>query len=264
MTAHVVEQRPRQTPPAVPFRLADPGDPAASLSGPNGLELVVEMAHDLRSPLTAIMFLTETLQDERHGPVSGPQRHALGLIYSAALGLCTAASDVLELARGGVRLTDPEAVPFSISELFNSVRGMILPLAEEKGLTVDLVHPVPERRVGYARALSRVILNLATNAAKFTDSGRVEIAARPLTPTVLEFSVLDTGRGLNAEELTSACQPFRKLPAQAQHHFSSAGLGLAICHKLVRAMGGDLQVETSSDGTRFFFSLNAPPATLRS
>jgi signal transduction histidine kinase len=131
MTAHVVAQRPRQTPPAVPSGSLDPGDPARRRDRELDVVLVVEMAHDLRSPLTAIMFLTETLQDERHGPVSSPQRHALGLIYSAALGLCTAASDVLELARGGVRLTDPEAVPFSISELFNSVRGMILPLAED-------------------------------------------------------------------------------------------------------------------------------------
>jgi signal transduction histidine kinase len=263
MTANAVAQRPWQNAPTVPLRLVDPGDTAAALSGPNGLELVVEMAHDLRSPLTAIMFLTETIQDERHGPVSDRQRHALGLIYSAALGLCTAASDVLELARGGSRLTDREAAPFSVSEMFGCVRGMILPLAEEKGLAVDLVHPVPERRLGHSRALSRVILNLATNAAKFTDSGRVEIAARPLTPTVLEFSVRDTGRGLDPEELATVCQPFRKLPAEAQQHFCSAGLGLAICHKLVRAMGGELQVETSGAGTRFFFALELPPVRTR-
>jgi signal transduction histidine kinase len=262
MPANAVASRPRpSTATMPPARLAQPEDPAVNLSGPNGLELVVEMAHDLRSPLTAIMFLTETMQDQQHGPVNDRQRHALGLIYSAALGLCTAASDVLELARGGARLTDHDVVPFSISELFTCVRGMILPLAEEKGLTVNLVHPVPERRLGHSRALSRVILNLATNAAKYTDVGTVEIAARPLTPTVLEFSVRDTGRGLDAGDLATLCQPFRKLPTQAQHHFSSAGLGLAICHKLVRAMGSELQVETCGEGTRFFFALDVPPAT---
>src|ERR1700694_1261637 len=87
--------------PTAPVQPRDPEDLTASLMGPNGLEMVVEMAHDLRSPLTSILFLTEALQDEQHGPVSDPQRHALGLIYSAALGLCTSASDVLELARGG-------------------------------------------------------------------------------------------------------------------------------------------------------------------
>jgi len=249
--------------PTAPAQPRDPEDLTANLMGPNGLEMVVEMAHDLRSPLTSILFLTEALQDEQHGPVSDPQRHALGLIYSAALGLCTAASDVLELARGGTRLTDTEPAPFSIAEMFVSVRDMILPLAEEKGLEVKLVHPVPERRVGHSRALARVLLNLATNAAKYTDSGFVEIAARPLTPTCLEFSVRDTGHGLDPSDVDVLCQPFRTVPSRAQQYFSSAGLGLAICHKLVRAMGGELQVETSSEGTRFFFTLKAPPATTR-
>jgi len=259
MTANVAVQPQWQTTPALPFQPADPGDLTTTLTGPNGLELVVEMAHDLRSPLTSILFLTEALQDEQHGPVSDHQRHALGLIYSAALGLCTTASDVLELARRGTRLTDSEPEPCSISELFVSVRDIVLPLAEEKGLEVRLVHPVPERRRAYSRALSRVVLNLATNAVKFTDAGFVEIAARPLTPTRLEFSVRDTGRGLDAADLKALCQPFGKDPCHAQQYFSSAGLGLAICHKLVRAMGTELQVETSAEGTRFFFGLESPP-----
>lgn len=260
MTANATAQRTWNADPALPFQPAAPAELTATLAGPNGLELVVEMAHDLRSPLTSILFLTEALQDEQHGPLSDPQRHALGLIYSAALSLCTTASDVLELARGGTRLTDSEPAPCSIAELFGSVRDIIMPLAEEKGLEVRLVHPVPERRLGHSRALSRVILNLATNAAKFTDSGFVEIAARPLTPTVLEFSVRDTGHGLDAADLQALWRPFGKDPRHAQQHFSSAGLGLAICHKLVRAMGTELQVETSPAGTCFFFALELPPA----
>jgi signal transduction histidine kinase len=260
MTANAAAQLTWPTASPLPLRPAAPEDIRASLTGPNGLELVVEMAHDLRSPLTSILFLTEALQDEQHGPVSDPQRHALGIIYSAAFGLCTAASDVMELARAGTRLTDAEPTPFSIAEMFASVRDMILPLAEEKGLDVRLVHPVPERRLGHARALSRVLLNLATNAAKFTDSGFVEIAARPLTPVCLEFSVRDTGCGLDPADLEALCQPFRKVSSNAQRHFSGAGLGLSICHKLVRAMGGELQVETSPEGTRFFFTLQLPPA----
>jgi len=245
---------------ALPFQPAEPEDLRAKLTGPNGLELVVEMAHDLRSPLTSILFLTEAIQDEQHGPVSDPQRHALSLIYSAALGLCTAASDVLELARGGTRLTDPEPEAFSVSEMLVSVRDVILPLAEGKGLDVRLTHPVPERRLGHSRALSRVLLNLATNAAKYTDAGFVEIAAQPVTPTSLEFSVRDSGAGLDPEDLKTVCQPFRNSSSLAHQHFSSAGLGLAICHKLVRAMGSVLQVETSRAGTRFFFVLQSPPA----
>src|SRR5712664_2605025 len=86
----------------------EPDDLASCLSGPNGLELVVEMAHDLRSPLTSILFLAETLERGESGPVTDAQRRQLRLTYSAALSLCATASDVLELARGSTRLADRE------------------------------------------------------------------------------------------------------------------------------------------------------------
>jgi len=181
------------------------------------------MAHDLRSPLTSILFLADVLQRGENGPVNDAQRRALGLMYSAALSLCTAASDVLELARGGNRLVDQRPASFSTAEMFASVRDMVLPLAVEKGLEVRLVHPVPERRVGYPRALSRVLLNLATNAVKYTDAGFVEIAARPTGRTRLEFSVRDTGDGFDPDRVRTLYQPFRKAQAREGDGRDAAG-----------------------------------------
>jgi len=239
----------------------EPESLAACLAGPSGHELVVEMAHDLRSPLTSILFLAEALQNGQGGPVSESQRRQLGLIYNAALSLCATASDVLELARGGQRLTDRQAAPFSIAAILASVRNMVLPLAEEKEIEVRLVYPVPDRRIGHAQALSRVLLNLATNAVKFTGAGYVEIAARPPSPTRLEFSVRDTGEGIDPAPLRTLYQPFRKSATGLQQHFSSSGLGLAICRRIVRAMGSELRVETRPQwGTRFHFALDLPPA----
>src|SRR5437879_11020941 len=137
---------------SVPEIEPEPQDLAECLAGPNGQELVVEMAHDLRSPLTAVLFLAESLQNAESGPITAAQRRQLGLIYSAALGLCATASDVLELARGGDRLSERGPAPFSVVEILNSVRGMVLPLAEETRLEVQLVHTVPERRIGDARS----------------------------------------------------------------------------------------------------------------
>jgi signal transduction histidine kinase len=237
----------------------EPEDLSACLAGPNGLDLVVELAHDLRSPLTSILFLAEALQQGQGGTVTPEQSRQVGLIYSAALSLCATASDVLELARGGNRLVDRSPTPFSVVETFASVRSMILPIAEEKDLALQLVHPVPERRVGQARALSRVLLNLATNAVKFTDTGFVELAARPLDTQRLEFSVRDTGAGIDPALLRTLYQPVRPMPASGRHQFSSSGLGLAICRKLLKAMGTELQVETRPNwGTRFFFEVECP------
>ena len=148
---------------------------AGRLSGHDGLELVVEVAHDLRSPLTSILFLAETLQRGRSGPLTTVQERQLGLIYSAAFGLSTVASDVIELARGGDRLVDLEPIPFSINDIFESVRDIVLPIAEEKGLAVNLSPPDADFRVGHPVALSRVLLNLTTNALKFTNEGFVEV-----------------------------------------------------------------------------------------
>ena len=148
---------------------------ADRLSGPDGLELVVEVAHDLRSPLTSILFLAETLQRARSGPVNPVQERQLGLIYSAAFGLSSMASDVIELARGGDRLVDLDPIPFSVADILESVRDIVQPIAEEKALEVRIAAAPGDYRVGHPVALSRVLLNLTTNALKFTSEGFVEV-----------------------------------------------------------------------------------------
>jgi signal transduction histidine kinase len=234
---------------------------ADRLSAPDGLELVVEVAHDLRSPLTSILFLAETLQRARSGPVTLVQERQLGLIYSAAFGLSSVASDVIELARGGDRLVDLDPIPFSITDILESVRDIVLPIAEEKSLEVRVSHPEADFRIGHPVALSRVLLNLTTNALKFTAEGHVEVAARQLSPSRVEFSVRDTGRGIPPQSMATLFEPFRRRQKQGEYAFSGSGLGLSICRKLVEAMGSALDVETASDwGTRFFFVLELPLA----
>jgi signal transduction histidine kinase len=231
------------------------------LAGPDGLELVVEVAHDLRSPLTSILFLAETLQRARSGPVNSVQERQLGLIYSAAFGLSSVASDVIELARGGDRLVDLDPIPFSITDILESVRDIVLPIAEEKSLTVRLSPPDADFRIGHPVALSRVLLNLTTNALKFTAEGFVEVAARQVSASGVEFSVRDTGRGIPPQSMATLFEPFRRRQKQGEYAFSGSGLGLSICRKLVEAMGSSLEVETAPEfGTRFHFVLALPLA----
>ena len=232
------------------------------LSGHDGLELVVEVAHDLRSPLTSILFLAETIQRGRSGPLTQVQERQLGLIYSAAFGLSTVASDVIELARGGDRLVDLEPIPFSINDIFESVRDIVLPIAEEKGLAVNLSPPDADFRVGHPVALSRVLLNLTTNALKFTNEGYVEVRGTSLGGNRIEFAVRDTGRGIPPQAMATLYEPFRRRQRQAEYAFSGSGLGLSICRKLVEAMHSTMQVETEAgQGTRFYFALDLPRAS---
>jgi signal transduction histidine kinase len=231
------------------------------LSAPDGLELVVEVAHDLRSPLTSILFLAETLQRGRSGPVNPVQERQLGLIYSAAFGLSSVASDVIELARGGDRLVDLDPIPFSVTDILESVRDIVQPIAEEKNLAVRVTSPEADFRIGHPVALSRVLLNLTTNALKFTAEGAVEVTAIARNPRCIEFSVRDTGRGIPPQSMATLFEPFRRRQKPGEYTFSGSGLGLSICRKLVEAMGSVMQVETAPGyGTRFYFVLDLPPA----
>jgi signal transduction histidine kinase len=234
---------------------------ASRLTEPQGLELVVEVAHDLRSPLTSILFLAETLRRGQSGDINDVQRRQLGIVYSAALGLISVASDMIELARGGNQLMDSEPTPFSVAGVLESVRDIVLPMAEEKGLALRLLPPNTDQRLGYPVALSRVLLNLTTNALKFTDEGLIEVTAQEMGGGRLEFSVRDTGRGVEEEALSTLFQPFRRSRGRTGHAFSGSGLGLMISRRLVEAMNSTLRLETRSGwGTRFFFEIDLPPA----
>jgi signal transduction histidine kinase len=234
---------------------------ASYLSAPTGLELLVEVAHDLRSPLTSILFLSEVLQKGQSGDVNDVQRRQLGIIYSAALGLISVASDLIEFSRGGDQLIDQEPSPFSVSTTLDSIVDIVQPLAEEKGLAVRIFPPATDQRIGYPVALNRVLLNLTTNALKFTDEGLVEIVARETGPSQVEFSVRDTGPGIDPDVVDSLYQPLRRSGPAQRYHFSGSGLGLIISRRLVEGMGSRLEFETGPRwGTRFYFELELPPA----
>lgn len=232
---------------------------ASRLSGQDAQQLVVEMAHDMRSPLGSILILAERLRYGSAGSLTPIQERQLGLVYSAAFGLSALAGDVIELARGGTTLMDQPPMPFLVSDVLQSIMDILRPMAEEKKLIVRCVGPEADLRVGYQAALNRVLLNLATNAIKFTNTGSVDVACRQLDRSRLEFSVKDTGRGIPPHVMSHLFEAFRQRQITGDYAFSSAGLGLSICKKLIAAMGGELGVETELEkGTRFHFVLDLP------
>jgi len=241
---------------------------AQQLSGTDGLALLMDVAHDLRSPLTSILVLAETLQRGQSGTVNEVQRRQLGLIYTAALGLSSVASDIIEFTQGGDQLVEQDPSPFSVTAMLESVRDIVRPIAEEKHLTIRLLAPTNDQRLGYPVALSRVLLNLTTNALKFTDEGYVEIVAQEVEggqdSNTIEFAVRDSGRGIPSDKITTLFQPLRKESGRRGQLFSQTGLGLTICRKLATAMKSDLKVESRTGwGTRFYFELDLPVVAVR-
>jgi signal transduction histidine kinase len=240
---------------------------SSQISGPDGLNMVTEVLHDLRSPLTSIRCLAEMLERGQSGDVTDVQRKQLRLIYSAALGIGSMATDVIEMARQGEQVADADRVPFSISEVLEGVADMVRPIAEEKGLRMVFQGIPSDQRIGTPHALGRVLLNLVTNALKFTDEGSVEVQVRATTQQRVEFAVTDTGHGIPESAIPHLFRPFRRSTGRTSrpstgYQFSGTGLGLALCRKLLRSMDSELRYETSvGKGTRFIFELELPPRT---
>jgi signal transduction histidine kinase len=234
---------------------------AEQLRSDDALRAMVEVAHDMRSPLSAMLFLIDLIRTGRSGAVTSLQERQLAVVYGAALGLNQLASDLVDFVRGADRLVDQHPVPFSISELLRSVRDIVQPMAEEKGLTLKFISPEDDARIGFPTALNRVLLNLTTNAVKYTSEGSVVVAARQLSRTLIEFSVRDSGPGIPPHLMPELFQPFRTTRRAETGSFSSAGLGLSICRTLVTTLGSELRAITSAEqGTCFHFELELPLA----
>jgi signal transduction histidine kinase len=233
------------------------GEFAQKLASSDGLKAVIEVAHDMRSPLSAILFLVETIRGGQSGPVTPVQERQLGLVYGAAFGLSGLASDILEAARSNL-LDDAQARPFSLSDIIADVCAIVAPMAEEKRLTLQQTYSAVDGRVGHVAAAHRVLLNLTSNAIKYTETGSVAVGCKDVDETHVEFWIQDTGRGIPDKVLAMLFAGFR--PGSVGVRFSSAGLGLAICRTLLEKMGSSLKVQTSPGaGTRFSFVLKLPP-----
>ena len=230
----------------------------ACLSGPRSTQLLVELAHDLRSPLTSMLVLAESLLSGSSGQLSPAQEQQIRLLYTAALRLCETTSDTLELAREHSAPAEAEST-FAVARVVDDVRLTVLPMAEEKGIRVATDVEVAEVRSGSLRALRRTLLNLTTNALKASERGTVRISARARRGALVEFTVTDEGPGMTLETLRTLWEPFRPV-AQGRHAiFSSSGLGLAICRKLVAQMGGEIRVRTAlGRGSSFSFTVPLP------
>jgi signal transduction histidine kinase len=222
-------------------------------------EFLGMMSHELRTPLNAITGYVDILDMELHGPVTALQRDDLQRVRRGAQVLLALVNDVLSFARleaGQVELTTT-AVP--LATLLRELEELLLPQLAARGLTHGFtasdasltVHADPER-------LKQILLNLLTNAVKFTpEGGTVTVTCERAGDRVL-VHVRDTGRGIPPEALERIFEPFvqvdRHLTRESQQ---GIGLGLAISRDLARRMDGDLTVR-STPGAGAVFTLSVP------
>jgi signal transduction histidine kinase len=188
--------------------------------------------------------------------VNEEQAKQLGIVHSSASHLLGLINDLLDVSRVEAGRADLRREPFNFVEVVDEVARSLQPMADHKGLRVivDVAHPAIPMLGDRKRAL-QILLNLVTNALKFTERGTVRIAAVSSENT-LRVEVADTGIGIKAEHLGMLFEAFRQIDGSAQRVYEGAGLGLHLCRKLLTLMGGEIRVESEyGKGSRFLYSM---------
>ena len=226
-------------------------------------QFLATMSHELRTPLNAIGGYVQLIELGLHGDVTPPQRESLGRIAHSQRHLLRLINELLNLARieSGRLEYAVEDVP--VAALLSSVTAMLEPQAAKAGLSVTCSADDGLMARADRDKTEQVLINLLTNAVKFTPAGgdvQVESLAAPSRDAVL-LRVRDTGIGIPAEKLASIFEPFVQVDTGTTRRAEGTGLGLAISRDLARGMGGDLTVESSpGEGSTFTLRLPAGPA----
>lgn len=227
-------------------------------------EFLATMSHEIRTPMTGIMGMTELLEKT---PLDALQKEYVEGLKESSVTLHSLINDVLDLSKIEAGKYQLDHSAFNLQRVIKGVINIFEPQAKKKGikLTWQIDDDVPEMVMGDHNRLRQVLLNLISNAVKYTDQGEVSVRVRRARSqdglNRLRFEVRDTGIGIEPEQLEHIFEPFyqcRTDPAEQRH---GTGLGTTISHKLVHAMYGEIGAEsTPGEGSLFWFELPLPVA----
>ena len=224
-------------------------------------EFLARMSHELRTPLNAIGGYAELITMAVHGPVTDGQREALGRILRSQRHLLRLINDLLNLAKIEAGRVDFRIEPVLLAPIVTATIQMVQPQMTSKGLRCDVSVPPDAAALADGEKLEQIILNLLTNAVKFTPAGgrvTVDVATRAGAPGVVFLRVEDTGIGIVEAKLPGLFEPFVQVREAQAPGVEGTGLGLAISRDLARGMGGDLRVRSKpAVGSTFTVTLPA-------
>ncbi|MEP7064689.1 MAG: HAMP domain-containing sensor histidine kinase [Gemmatimonadota bacterium] len=219
-------------------------------------DFLAVMSHELRTPLNAIMGYEQLLEEGVSGPVNELQQRQLSRIKLSASHLLGLIDEVLTLSRLEAGAIEPESEPTSVLAMLEEACVLVKPAADAKGLAMRLKLPATDAvLVSDPLRVRQILVNLLTNAVKFTERGEVALGAETDSDHVV-FTVADTGIGIPPESATRIFEPFWQAEATRTRTTGGVGLGLSVAHKLAIALGGTLELtSTSSMGSAFTLRL---------
>ena len=223
-------------------------------------QFLANMSHEIRTPMNGIFGFLELLQSTS---LSLEQKEFIREAKCASEVLLNLINDILDFSKIEAKKLTLEKIEFNLRTTIEDAVSLLVPKATEKGLDLNTMisGSVPEEVIGDPSRLKQILINLISNAVKFTQSGEIFVAVDYLGEeneiAVLRFEVRDTGIGIAKEDIHKIFESFNQADTSTTRKYGGTGLGLAISNELVKMMGGEICVESNlSEGSTFKFDVS--------